>query len=314
MTIVNPSSGRLANGAHAHVDFRAGTTDGNVKLQIRAQAANGPIIGELTVHVSLLMNVSCAVHRTAIYAPPATRAAANTTTRTFASISTVMAEVNRQWRPAGINFNVDTQRDNTNLTNQVPRNGVNPTNGVLLCPVYGSGVTNENFNRLMGTNYVNNRINIYFVRAIQAANPGGGAAPNYIGFGSSHHRGLVIADNIGNVETTAHTISHELGHVLTLAGSGHTDPHDSHSDDDPQWNATVTRRRHDIWSRRRLMYYMVGLRASDRTGAGGRYSFDANDVGYGAGRTGHMITIKNLTQDPTDNEYTDARNRARTLP
>jgi len=69
-----------------------------------------------------------------------------------------------------------------------------------------------------------------------------------------------------------------------------------------------------LWSRRRLMYYMVGLQADERTGAGGRYSFAGTDVGYGEGRSGHMITIKNLTGDPTDNEYTDARNKARTLP
>jgi hypothetical protein len=316
LTITNPVAGAsLPNGKHADISFRPGSTDGNVKIQVRAQADNGPIVGELTVHVSQPLTVSCAVHRTAIYTPPAARSAANTTTRSFASIRDLMKEVNRQWRPAGVTFNVDTQRNNTNMTNQVSRNGVAPTDGILLCPIFGSGTTNENFTRLMNTNYVNNRVNIYFVRSIQSPpDPVTGVSPNYIGFGSSHHRGMVMSDNIGDLETTAHTLSHELGHILTLAASGHTNAFDSHSDDDPQWNATVTQRRHDLWTRRRLMYYMVGLSAADRTGAGGRYTFDGTNVGHGNGRSGHMITIKSLVQDPTDNEYTDARVQARTLP
>jgi len=319
LTIISPVAGQpLANGQHVDITFRVRNTDGNVKVQVRAQAIDGPIVAELTVHVSQVMVIECATHRTAIYdgtAVGAARSAANTTRRDWPNIRTLMREVNRMWRPAGISFDVDTERDNTNLTNQVARDGLNPTNGILLCPVYGSGTTNENFNRLMNTNRVNDRINIYFVREIQAAHTGPGPAPSYVGFGSSHHRGLVVSDSLrGDLESDAHTMSHELGHILRLAAIGHTDPHDSHSDDDPQWNSTVARRRHDLWSRRRLMYYMVGLQAAERTGAGGRYAFDGTDVGYGAGRSGHMITIKSLNQDPTDNEYTDARNTARTLP
>lgn len=317
--VTSPVAGvALANGQHADIDLRVGSTDGDCKIRVRAQARNGPIVGELTVHVSQIIRVRCAVHRTAIYNLPGARSAGNTTTRSFANITSIMTEVNRQWRPIGVHFHVDTQRDNTNLTNQVPRNGVNPADGVLLCPIFGSGVTNQNFNLLMGTNTVANRLNIYFVRSIQAAHTGPGAAPNYIGFGSSASRGLVMSDNIGDLETTAHTLAHELGHILTLAGSGHTVPQDAHSDDDPQWNADVRRRRHDLWSRRRLMYYMVGLQADERTGTGGtgingRYRFDGTDAGYGNGRSGHMITIKSLTQDNTDDEYTDARTRAATL-
>jgi hypothetical protein len=124
---------------------------------------------------------------------------------------------------------------------------------------------------------------------------------------------LVVSDTTSDIETQAHTLAHELGHILNLAAMGHTVSEDAHSDDDPQWNTTVPRRRHDLWTRRRLMYYMVGLNAADRTGPGGRYAFDGRDAGYGNGRSGHMITIKNLTQDATDNEYTDARNRQATL-
>jgi len=320
LQITTPAAGSaLPNGAHADIEFRVGATDGDYKLRIHAQAANGPIVAELTVHISQVMRVRCAVHRTAIYGHGA-RTAGNTTARSLADITNIMNEVNRQWRPAGINFHVDTQRNNTNLTNQVPRNGVNPVDGILLCPIFGSGITNENFNRLMNTNTVANRVNIYFVRRIQSAHVGPGVAPNYIGFGSAWHKGCVIADNIGDLETTAHTVAHELGHILNLAGRGHANAHDSHSDDDPRWVAAWRRRRHDLWSRRRLMYFQVGLTASERTGQGhgdtggsGKYSYDGTDVGYGAGRSGHMITIKNLNQDPTDNEYTDARAQAATL-
>lgn len=313
LMIINPAPnpGQLPNGHEVFIDFRASSTDGDVRIRIHAQALDGPIVGELTVHISQLLTVPCAVHRTAIYTPPSTRTAANTTARTFADITNLMNEVNRMWRPCGIEFNVDTQRNNTDLTNQVARNGINPTDGALLCPVYGSGETNENFSRLMATNPVANRLNIYFVREIRTASADG--SPFYIGFGSSFHRGCVVSDSTEDLETQAHTLAHELGHILNLAGIGHTVPEDAHADDDPQWNATVTRRRHDLWTRRRLMYYMVGLNVADRTGRGGRYAFAGNDVGYGEGRPGHMITIKNLANDRTDNEYADARNRQANL-
>jgi hypothetical protein len=224
-----------------------------------------------------------------------------------------MGEVNRIWRPCGIEFFVGSRKDDTDLTNQVPRNGINPSDGALLCPVYGTpgeaGV-NVNFNLLMATNKVDGLVNIYFVRDIRSATASGN--PRYNGFGSAGERGMVVRDR-DPIQAQAETVAHELGHILTLAGQGHTNSHDSHSDDDPHWSNTVPNRRHDLWSRRRLMYYMGGLEAADRTGPGGRYAFDGINAGYGDGVRGRMITIKNLTQDPTDSEYTDARNRQATL-
>jgi len=313
VAIVHPSpdSGQLTTGYRANIDFRAAGIDGDFKIQVHAQKLDGPIIAELTVHVSTLLTILCAVHRTAIFSSPSTRTAANTTSRSFGNIDTLITEVNRQWRPCGIEFAVDTRKDDTNLTNQVSRNGIEPTDGALLCPVYGSHEANENFTRLMATDRVDRRLNIHFVRQIRTASANG--EPSYIGFGSSAEKGLAVSDTDTDLETQAHTLSHELGHILNLSGVGHSVREDAHSDDDPQWNTSVPARRHDLWTRRRLMYYMVGLDAADRTGPGGRYSFDGTDAGYGEGRSGHMITIKNLTQDATDNEYTDARNRQATL-
>jgi len=307
----SPDSGQLIAGNRVNIDFRAAGIDGDFKIQVHAQKLDGPIIAELTVHVSTLLIILCAVHRTAIFSSPATRTASNTTSRSFGDIDTLLAVVNRQWRPCGIEFSVDTRKDDTNLTNQVSRNGIAPTDGALLCPVYGSGEANENFSRLMATDRVDRRLNIHFVHQIRTASADG--KPFYIGFGSSAEKGLVVSDTTSDLETQAHTLAHELGHILNLSGVGHSVPEDAHSDDDPQWNTSVPARRHDLWTRRRLMYYMVGLDAADRTGAGGRYAFDGMDAGYGAGRSGHLITIKNLTQDATNNEYTDARNRQANL-
>jgi hypothetical protein len=315
LTIVSPSPnpGQLPSGTRVYIDFRASNTDGDVKIRVHAQKLDGPIIGELTVHISQLLTITCAVHRTAIYKPPSTRTAANTTARTFANIDTLMGEVNRIWRPCGIEFFVGSRKDDTNLTNQVPRNGINPSDGALLCPVYGTpgeaGV-NVNFTLLMATNKVDGLVNIYFARDIRSATASGN--PRYNGFGSAGERGMVVRDR-DPIQAQAETVAHELGHILTLAGQGHANSHDSHSDDDPQWSNTVPNRRHDLFSRRRLMYYMGGLEAADRTGPGGRYAFDGINAGYGDGVRGRMITIKNLTQDPTDSEYTDARNRQATL-
>jgi hypothetical protein len=307
----HPDSGQVIAGERVNIDFRAAHIDGDYKIQVHAQSLTGPVIAELTVHVSNLLNILCAVHRTAIFASPSTRTAANTTSRSFEDIDNLIAEVNRQWRPCGIEFTVDTRKDDTNLTNQVSRNGIAPADGALLCPVYGSNEANENFTRLMATGRVDRRLNIHFVHQIRTASANG--SPFYIGFGSSSEKGLVVSDTTTDLETQAHTLAHELGHILTLSAMGHTVPEDAHSDDDPKWDTNVPNRRHDLWTRRRLMYYMVGLNSADRTGTGGRYSFAGTDAGYGAGRSGHLITIMNLTQDATDNEYTTARNRQANL-
>jgi hypothetical protein len=320
----------IPDGRRADLRFTAKRVDGSVKIDIRAQTRGGPVVAELTVLVSQLVNVNCAAHRTAIYTAPATRAAANTTTRSQASMRRLIAEVNRQWRPCGIAFNVDRWPD-TNFTNQAAVAGIAPTDGELLCPIYDGVTPNNNFSTLMGLNSQARRINIYFVHSIGTASASG--QPKYIGFGSSFHKGLVMSDWPNPLEDEAHTLSHELAHILSLAAAQHTHTADSHSDDAPQWNAEVRNRRHDLWSRRRLMYYMVGLQADDRTGAavaagagvtarpagryvtalGQNYEFHGLDVGHGAGKVGHLLTIKNLTNDPTDDEYTDARRKQRTL-
>ncbi len=352
LKIESPASPfQLPAGARVDIRFTAGTTDGNVKVRIHAQAAGGPIIGELTVLVTQLQSVRCAAHRTALFTAPATRNAANTTTRSFADIDVLVAEVNRQWRPCGIQFTVDTRLDTSNLTTQATINSIAPTDGVLLCPVFGTGAANTNFELLMGVNKQAARINIYFVHGIGTAttvNP-----PSYIGFGSSYYKGLVVSDTTESIEYQGHVLAHELGHILSIAAMGHASTSDSHSDDDPKFGLEVRSRRHDVWSRRRLMYYMVGLDAEDRNGAAvaavpgvaavpaipalgiaavagvaavaarpeGRYKkvldtdyeFDGTDTGYGPGSPGHLLTIKKLTNDSTDGEYTDARKNAAKL-
>ena len=66
--------------------------------------------------------------------------------------------------------------------------------------------------------------------------------------------------------------------------------------------STIWRR--EIWSYRRLMWSFTG------TPANPPYH---NDVGYGAGRPGAMLTLKNFpeAQDPNDNECSRSRERAR---
>jgi hypothetical protein len=302
-----PDAAKTDEERVSKIEFKAGNTPGDTKLRVHAQKKGGPIIAEITVHVSKLLTTLLAVHRTAIFKSPSVRAAANTTNRTFDSIDTLVTEVNRQWRPVGIEFTIDTRKDDTNLTNQVSRNGIDPVDGALLCPVYGSNESNENFSRLMATNRVERRLNIHFVSVIRTASADG--KPFYCGFGSSYEKGLVVSDSTVDMVSQAQTIAHELGHIMNLAGIAHSVPEDAHSDDDPKWSKKVTDRRHDLWSRRRLMYYMAGLNKEDRIGKGGRYTFDGVDVGYGQQRVGYMITIKNLKNDATDNEYTNARDQ-----
>ena len=92
-------SQQLPNGDRVDLVFNAGNSDGSAEILIHAQAVDGPIIARLIVQISRILNVRCAVHRTAIFGPSGVRSASNTTTTSDSDIDSIFAEANKIWRP-----------------------------------------------------------------------------------------------------------------------------------------------------------------------------------------------------------------------
>jgi hypothetical protein len=270
---------------------------GSTHLQVRFGSATGPIIHQMQVVVSPLVDVRTVAHVPTIngapFVDPATGAPFPAqSTRSDASIRATVDSCNLIFFPYGIRFVLDAAIDRAGVLNLARQGMVDD-------------LTNE-FNRTTALNRVANSANAYFVP--QIAN---GTATNPInrtlGVATSARTepasfGLLVSDRASG----GHVIAHELGHLLNIVN----DPTNEflHIDTivDPAIPGTGKRVRDDIISRRRLMFSSL------------RFSLDAtraykDDVGYGARLAGHMLTIKQLNNDKTDDELREVRRTAAAL-
>jgi hypothetical protein len=276
LEVVSPTSGTaLGNDGIFSVRGVAATTSDAPSIQVHYGAVDGPVIGEMEAQVFPVRTIRVCCHIVSINGTGPTR--------TAASITTLMEGVNRIWQPCGIQFRYrEAEILNETVTGYATA-GTVTTN--LNDPVPANREWDE-FSELLQENPVSWGINIYFVRA---ANEWEGltydndiARPN--GYG------VVVTDE-ANANLDAWVLAHEIGHALNL---------DLHSGE--RVASTIWRR--DIWSYRRLMWSFTG------TPAAPPYH---NDVGYGAGTTGSMLTLKNFpdAQDPNDSECATSRDRGR---
>ena len=236
-----------------------------VKIQVRLGSATGPVLGELEPHIFQLKSLRVRVHLVTINGVA--------TARTAASLVPVFQEINRIWRPVGIEFEYDPA-----LTVPEAINGLAVAGQMTTALAAGSFAE---FSSIINLNPDPNRINIY---CVQAANEVFGLT-----FDNTHARptgyGIVITDN-----SVPNSNAHELCHYLD---------NPEHSTE----NAARVGVRQDFWVRRRLLStpnpYPVSAPAF------------RNDVGYGAQTRGAQISIKDLAGDPWDGEQNRARVRSR---
>jgi hypothetical protein len=236
-----------------------------VKIQVRLGNATGPVLGELEPHIFQLKTLKVRFHLVTINGA--------TTVRTAASLVPVVEEINRIWRPVGIQFDYDQT-----LTVPETINGFT-TPGQITTDLANSSFAE--FSRVVNLHPDPNRINIYCVQKLNEA------------FGmtfdntNARPRGYGIA--IGD-DSVPNSNAHELCHYLD---------NPEHANE----NAARTSVREDIWVRRRVM---SAPNPYDPSVPAFR-----NNVGYGAQTRGAQISIKDLAGDPWDGEENRARVRSR---
>ncbi|MBE0617304.1 MAG: hypothetical protein IH608_05185 [Proteobacteria bacterium] len=246
-----------------------------VSIQVHLGAVDGPVIGDLEPHVFAERTpLRLLVHFVTIDGV--------STAQTQAGFRALLTTVNAIWRPAGIQFrNQPRYANEPHFRNENLASG--PPGQVYATP--GQMTTNlgggnwSEFSTIINTHPSGSRINVYCVRTANEVL--GLTYDNDIARPNGY--GVVISDN-----ASAYDLAHELGHFLDL---------DRHGDEDNAGNSV----RSDMWSIRRLMYSVFPPGAPAHR----------NDVGYGAGQYGALLSVKELPSEQNDNEVHRSRRRAR---
>jgi hypothetical protein len=262
-----PSGGTLAADGIFKIKALQDLVNRPVKIQVRLGDATSPILGELEPHIFELKTLRVRVHLVGINGVA--------TARTAASMVAVFEDINRIWRPAGIEFEYDPA-----LTRPETINGL---------AVAGQMTTNlrgndwAEFTRIINLHPDPNRINIYCVVVTNEAF--GMTFANNITRSNGGY-GIVLGD-----DSSSNSNAHELCHYLDNPEHAHEDA------------ARTVNIRKDIWVRRRLMWTPNPFPVTNPA--------FRNDIGYGAQTRGAQISIKDLAGDPWDGEQNRARVRSR---
>jgi len=275
----------------------AGTDRRDALLRIRIGSADGPIIHQLHVVVFTIVSVRVTPHVVTIRGPKGGG------TTPVADVAAIMKKVGDIWIAAGVTFAVQPVRTPTFTFVRV--------DDVLEDPLPGEvGALLANKLPDGSPNWVPNTINVFFVRQIGTKGVLG------LGFSRSSfatfklpNPGIVLGDQSAfgprsGVMNFAQTLAHEFGHFFTLQHAG---------------GAQIPNEREDTWSRRMLMHNFNPIRGRDpfpvKDGDGNPFSQrpQFNDIGYGPGNAGCLITLRNLAKVPDDAHMFTAR-RAILLP
>lgn len=270
-----------------------------VTVQIHYGSKDGPVIGELEPHVFKLIRLRLAMHLVNIYSVDTARW--NATAATLkTNMTALVQQVNDIWRPVGVELRTDNmliirdqiRRNPTtagrsqyyrrsssswrSLPTPLGATGNFTTAGTITDNAAWGNAQYREFDTLIKLNFISNRVNVYCVN-----NGTGWAGLSYVGT----NRGLAIGDN-----ASSYDFAHELGHYLNLE---HADHNAAGNDADNKEN----------WLLRRLMY-------SDWPPAAPPHR---NNVGYGSGQYGALVSVKKLPGDYTgaDGEVAKSRRRAR---
>lgn len=265
-------------------------------LQARLGALDGPVLGEMLVHVMGWANVPLCCHLVTLNGTVLNEGGAPVpaaTSRTRADVEALVREVNGIWQPMGIRFSVVEWKNTVRTLTATHGNIAGAYQGVI--GVDGSNQWHVQASELGRVARRARAVNVYFVRGTYDADTG--AFNNVRGVGTSvtaaADYGVVVPD-----PCDSNDLAHELGHVLNLDfhGGGSI----GHADD----TAASEHSRDNLWIRRRLLY------SFNPTGPVAGTPARRANVGYGNHARGALLAIKNLPGDPTDGEYAEARTRA----
>jgi hypothetical protein len=288
-----------------------------VKVRVHYGAADGPVIGELEPHIFQEVSLSVAFHLVTILGTPTTRNAAN--------VQNLLNGVNDIWRPCGIQFTLTNANIVTETIRQNPaggggqyRNAANTAWLPLPAPMAGLNFTHageltsdatwggplgpdeyREFDCLRSLNRRNVSINIYCVNTCSSYDKTGArSTPAWFGLsyvGEARRNGLAIID-----ASSYYDLAHEIGHFIN----------NEHADNilnpaPPPAQRRIDTRDQNMWMARRLMFSYWPANAPPYR----------NNVGYGAGQYGALISVKKLAgiYSDYDGELDRSRRHARTI-
>ncbi len=284
--LVDPVDGSLPSQERVHVKLK-GLARGTSRITVHYGSSSGVIIGELTAQVYSTITVRCVAHRVRI---TGFGTGATTTAHSTADINSLFRRARRIWRPLGINLSWSVLSTTTSVAlatagrvswNSDTSTGYSTPDGTMR----SANWWNEP-HIVLGANWANGRVNVYFVRRIDDISGAGWGAMAWDKDLKATNNGVIIQDS-GDYNDLAH----ELGHMFDL--------------DHVNEGGRLTNRRRDIWSRGRLMFTH-----NPHTAIAAR-SYQRN-LGFGNRVRGAMITTKNFpnSQEPSDDETRRARLRA----
>jgi hypothetical protein len=287
LKISSPDKGELPSAEEMEVEIE-GVDGGNnkkeAKLQVRYEKKDGIILHELNIWVLKELEVDITPHRITI------RSSSTAGTAPTVDIDAVMERVGQIWGHCGIKFNVHPVIDKTLTFAHANRASDDPLPGEI--------------GTLLGTDWVSNTINAYFIVQIGTGSTlGYGFSRSSFSTFSMPNPGIILADQTagstrGYVMFWANDLAHEIGHFFTLWHPEQKQPPEE---------------REDTWSKRSLMHNfneMWGPNPWPRNdGDGNAYKFRSrfDDAGYGTKRRGCFISLKDLPQLSGDNECLTAR-------
>jgi hypothetical protein len=261
------------------------------RIYIRLGAIDGPILAELEPHVFAKRTLKLTFHQVRI------DDSTHTGTRATLPIDRLARRVRAIWWPCGLDMEYDPRRrpvvsDNITFARQNEVNDPANDHWAEVKRTLNLGGWDDNVHAFI--------IDKFTPDASGLTTVGMGIRPDLATRLHCAPGILLTADGVvGNdaeIERTARTLAHEIGHFLTL--------------EHVQRKNASTPPARDTYSRRQLMYPLstVETQVTPRTLMGDRRF---NNNGYGNRVRGWLITMKNHAHHSTDGECGSARTAAR---